>query len=168
MKAVTVLLLAGLAMASASALPKTAKTSLFKSITETVQRLETSASALPKTAKTSLVKSITETVQRLESLVHSHTLSHKQTVKAKAIGCDICTMVVTELDKLIIDGEDSIVDAVEGLCTTVDGLFPGGGATCKTLVDSYLPQLIELLVDKQLSPPSVCALLTLCPLAELP
>jgi hypothetical protein len=119
MKAISILLLAGLALASASALPKTAKT--------------------------------------------SHTLSYKQTMKAKAIGCDICTMVVTEIDKLIIDGEDSIIDAVEGLCATVDGLFPGAGATCNALVESYLPQIIEGLVDNQLSPASVCALLTLCP-----
>ena len=92
--ATTVLLLAGLAMASASALPKAIKT--------------------------------------------SHTLSYRQTMKAKAIGCDICTIVVTEIDKLIIYGEDSIIDAVKGLCATVDGLFPGAGATCNALVESYL------------------------------
>ena len=119
MKAVAVLLLAGLAMASASALPKTAKT--------------------------------------------SYTLSYKQTMKAKGIGCDICTLVVTEIDKLLVAGEESIVDAAEGICDAVDGLFPGAGATCNALIESYLPQIIEGLVDNQLSPASVCGLLTLCP-----
>ena len=94
MKAATVLLLAGLVMASASALPKTVKT--------------------------------------------SHTLSYRQTMKAKAIGCNICTMVVTEIDKFIIYGEDSIINAIKGLCATVDGLFPVAGATCNALVQSYL------------------------------
>merc|ERR1711971_121764 len=119
MKAVAVLLLAGLALASASALPKTAKT--------------------------------------------SHTLSYKQAMKAKGIGCDICTLVVTEIDKLLVAGEDSIIDAAEGICEAVDGLFPGAGATCNALIESYLPQIIEGLVDNQLSPASVCGLLTLCP-----
>merc|ERR1711971_76633 len=58
MKAVAVLLLAGLALASASALPKSAKTSPLS--------------------------------------------SYRQTMKAKGIGCDICTLVVTEIDKLIV------------------------------------------------------------------
>merc|ERR1712203_239838 len=101
--------------------------------------------SLPKTAKT------------------SHTLSYKQAMKAKGIGCDICTLVVTEIDKLLVAGEESIVDAAEGICDAVDGLFPGAGATCNALIESYLPQIIEGLVDNQLSPASVCGLLTLCP-----
>ena len=116
MKAVAVLLLASLAMASASALPKT-----------------------------------------------SHKLSYRQAMKAKGIGCDICTLVVTEIDKLLVEGTDSVVDLVEELCSGIDGLFPGAGATCNALVESYLPQIIEGLVNNQLSPESVCTLLTLCP-----
>merc|ERR1711956_8070 len=111
MKAVTVLLLAGLALASASALPKSARTSPLS--------------------------------------------SYRQAMKAKGIGCDICTLVVTEIDKLI--------ELVEELCSGIDGLFPGAGATCNALVETYLPQIIEGLVNNQLSPASVCATLTLCP-----
>merc|ERR1711963_992320 len=75
MKAVAVLLLAGLALASASALPKSAKSSPV------------------------------------------HKLSYKQAMKAKGIGCDICTLVVTEIDKLIVANEtmDTIVETVEQL-----------------------------------------------------
>merc|ERR1712217_841596 len=93
MKAVAILLLAGLAMTSASALPKAAKTQL----------------------------------------------SYEQVMKAKGVGCDICTLVVTEIDKLLAADE------------TLD------------LVETYLPQIIEGLVNNQLSPASVCGLLTLCP-----
>merc|ERR1712146_104940 len=76
MKAVAVLLLASLALASASALPKT-----------------------------------------------SHKLSYRQAMKAKGIVCDICTLVVTEIDKLLVEGTDSVVDLVEELCSGIDGLF---------------------------------------------
>merc|ERR1711953_443623 len=119
MKAVAILLLAGLAMTSASALPKAAKTQL----------------------------------------------SYEQVMKAKGVGCDICTLVVTEIDKLLAADEtlDSVVEFVEQLCSAIDGLFPGSGATCNALVETYLPQIIEGLVNNQLSPASVCGLLTLCP-----
>ena len=121
MKAVAVLLLAGLALASASALPKSAKTSPLS--------------------------------------------SYRQTMKAKGIGCDICTLVVTEIDKLIVADQtlDQLIELVEELCSGIDGLFPGAGATCNALVETYLPQIVEGLVNNQLSPASVCATLTLCP-----
>merc|ERR1712241_1514981 len=113
MKAVAILLLAGLALASASALPKSAKTSPAR-------------------------------------------LSYRQVMKAKGIGCDICTLVVTEIDKLIVADQtmDELVVLVEGLCSAIDGLFPGAGATCNALVETYLPQIVEGLVNNQLSPAS--------------
>merc|ERR1739840_9525 len=87
-----------------------------------------SASALPKSAKTSPAK-----------------LSYRQAMKAKGIGCDICTLVVTEIDKLIVADQtlDELIQLVEQLCSGIDGLFPGSGATCNALVESYLPQIIE-------------------------
>ena len=117
MKAVAILLLAGLAMTSASALPKAAKTQM----------------------------------------------TYEQVMKAKGVGCDICTLVVTEIDKLLAADENSVIEFVEQLCSAIDGLFPGSGATCNALVETYLPQIIEGLVNNQLSPASVCGLLTLCP-----
>merc|ERR1712039_1004112 len=92
-------------------------------------------------------------------------LSYEQVMKAKGIGCDICTLVVTEIDKLIVADQtlDELIVLVEGLCSAIDGLFPGAGATCNALVESYLPQIVEGLVNNQLSPASVCGLLTLCP-----
>ena len=58
---------------------------------------------------------------------------------------------------------DQLIELVEELCFGIDGLFPGAGATCNTLVETYLPQIVEGLVNNQLSPASVCATLTLCP-----
>merc|ERR1711935_1087849 len=80
MKAIAVLLLAGLALASASALPKSAQTSPLS--------------------------------------------SYRQTTKAKGIGCDICTLVVTEIDKLIVADQtlDQLIELVEELCSGIDGL----------------------------------------------
>merc|ERR1712141_276179 len=89
----------------------------------------------------------------------------KQNMKAKGIGCDICTLVVTEIDKLIVADQtmDQLIQLVEQLCSGIDGLFPGSGAACNALVETYLPQIVEGLVNNQLSPASVCATLTLCP-----
>ena len=71
----------------------------------------------------------------------------------------------TKIDKLIVADQtlDQLIELVEELCSGIDGLFPGAGATCNALVETYLPQIIEGLVNNQLSPASVCATLTLCP-----
>jgi hypothetical protein len=58
---------------------------------------------------------------------------------------------------------DQHIELVEGLCPGIDGLFPGAGATCNALVETYLPKIIEGLVNNQLSPVSACATLTHCP-----
>merc|ERR1711936_704941 len=107
-----------------------------------------SASALPKSATSPFGK-----------------MSYRQAMKAKGIGCDICTLVVAEIDKLIVADQtmDELVQLVEQLCSGIDGLFPGAGATCNALVETYLPQIVEGLVNNQLSPASVCGTLTLCP-----
>ena len=83
----------------------------------------------------------------------------------KSIGCDVCTFVVTEIDKLITDDqtEADLIAAVEQLCGGLDAIFPGLGAQCDNLVETYLPQILEGLVQNQLSPSSVCGSLTLCP-----
>ena len=58
---------------------------------------------------------------------------------------------------------DQLIELIEELRSGIDELFPGAGATCNALVETYLPQIIEGLVNNQLSPASVCATLTLCP-----
>merc|ERR1712029_76676 len=86
----------------------------------------------------------------------SPVLSYEQAMRAKGIGCDICTLVVTEI-------EQAAIDAVEQLCAQLDSIFAGATAACNALVETYLPQIIEGLVANQLSPASVCGALTLCP-----
>ena len=92
-------------------------------------------------------------------------MAYSQMLKAKSIQCDICTFIVTEIDKLLVDDSniDAIIVEVEKLCSSIDGVFPGAGASCNALVETYLPQIIEGLVNNQLSPASVCGALTLCP-----
>merc|ERR1711974_100872 len=91
-------------------------------------------------------------------------LSYKQTMRAKSIQCDICKMLVTELDNIIISAttSDELIQMVEKLCGSLDSIFPGFGATCDSFVETYLPQIIEGIVNNQLSPASVCQALTLC------
>ena len=95
----------------------------------------------------------------------SPVLSYEQAMRAKGIGCDICTLVVTEIDKILVaaDTEQAAIDAVEQLCAQLDSIFAGATAACNALVETYLPQIIEGLVANQLSPASVCGALTLCP-----
>merc|ERR1711974_16385 len=91
-------------------------------------------------------------------------ITYKQAMKAKSIQCDICQLIVTEIDNLITSAQtmDELINLVEKLCGQLDGVFPGFGATCNNLVETYLPQIIEGLVNNQLSPASVCKTLTLC------
>lgn len=95
-------------------------------------------------------------------------MTYKQALKAKSIGCDICTFIVTEIDKLLVADNtiDEIIIQVEKLCSSLDGVFPGAGNACNAIVETYLPQIIEGLVNNQLSPASVCGTLTLCPAAR--
>ena len=95
----------------------------------------------------------------------SPVMTYKQAMRAKSIGCDICTFVVTEIDKILVaaETEQAAIDAIEQLCAQLDSIFPGATASCNALVETYLPQIIEGLVNNQLSPASVCGTLTLCP-----
>merc|ERR1711881_196262 len=95
---------------------------------------------------------------------HSLPMTYQQALKAKSIQCDICTFVVTEIDKIIVNDQvtDALIQEVEKLCTSLDNIFPGAGASCNAIVETYLPQIVEGLVNNQLSPSAVCQALTLC------
>lgn len=92
-------------------------------------------------------------------------MTYQQTLRAKSIQCDICTFIVTEIDKILASDStiDQLIEQVEKLCSSLDGIFPGAGASCNAIVETYLPQIIQGLVENQLSPSSVCSALTLCP-----
>jgi len=55
--------------------------------------------------------------------------------------------------------QDDIIKAVEKVCSLLQG---NDQSECKTLVDSFGPQIIKLLVQ-QLSPQMICPKLNLCP-----
>merc|ERR1712018_95571 len=91
-------------------------------------------------------------------------MTYRQALKAKTIQCDICTFIVTEIDHILVTDEvtDALIQQVEALCASLDNVFPGAGASCNAIVETYLPQIIEGLVNNQLSPAAVCQALTLC------
>ena len=95
----------------------------------------------------------------------SPVLSYEQAMRAKSIGCDICTFVVTEIDKILASAEteQQVIDAVKQLCAQLDNILAGATAACNALVETYLPQIVDGLINNQLSPASVCGTLTLCP-----
>ena len=92
-------------------------------------------------------------------------MKYKEALEAKSIQCDVCTFIITEIDKILVSAEtqEDIIQAIEKLCAGLDGVFPGAGQACDSIVETYLPQIIEGLVQNQLSPAAVCGTLTLCP-----
>ena len=79
----------------------------------------------------------------------------------KGLGCDLCVMVVNEIDQLIASSEtvDAAIEAVGGICDLLGDLV---APTCHTFIENYLPQIIIYLVEHQLAPKAVCESLTLC------
>ena len=97
--------------------------------------------------------------------VKTNTLrNYQQVMRAKSVGCDICTFIVTEVDNVLIQAEteQAAIDLIEQICAQLDAAFPGATAACNALVETYLPQIIEGLVNNQLSPASVCGGIGLC------
>ena len=78
--------------------------------------------------------------------------------------CDICTFMVTEIDKMISDEAtiEEIISAADQICDALGDLFPGGPLACKILISTQLPQIIDDLIHNQLSPESVCGALGAC------
>jgi hypothetical protein len=88
-------------------------------------------------------------------------LSYKQAMKVKAIGCDICTLVMTEIDHIIAADatEDAILEAILPICEYLGATLVG---FCTSLIESNLHAIIDGLVHNQLSPEAVCGTLSLC------
>merc|ERR1712002_663782 len=70
--------------------------------------------------------------------------------------CGMCKVAITK-------SEEEIVHAVDEICHLLETLIHGFEDTCKSLVDSQLPDIIDGLVDDKLNPTQVCTdLLKLC------
>jgi len=78
-----------------------------------------------------------------------------------AVPCVLCQFVITEVEKLLEDHrtEEAIIKALDKVC---EKLPVGVRDLCKHFVETYLPKLIELLIQKQ-PPEVVCKELGLCP-----
>merc|ERR1712156_621502 len=80
--------------------------------------------------------------------------------------CEACKTLIGAAENKIDGGhtEDELVAALKEFCTKVDEKLPGVGIkdTCDGYMDLYIkPKLDTLVAD--LSPESVCTVLTLCP-----
>ena len=86
-------------------------------------------------------------------------------VMPKDLTCDICKLIVTQIDNLLLDGNtiDQIINFVDDICQPLDSIVQGATAACELLIKTQLPGIIDQLVHNQLSPDSVCKLLTACP-----
>ena len=79
----------------------------------------------------------------------------------KTLTCDLCVLVVGEIDALIASSEtiEAAIEAVGGICDVLGDLLAG---TCHNFIETYLPQIIIYLVEHELAPQAVCEALTLC------
>merc|ERR1712029_475461 len=78
----------------------------------------------------------------------SPVLSYEQAMRAKGIGCDICTLVVTEIDKILVaaDTEQAAIDAVEQLCAQLDSIFAGATAASMLWLKPTCPKSSKVLL----------------------
>eukprot|EP00092_Neocalanus_flemingeri_P074826 GFUD01092590.1.p2 GENE.GFUD01092590.1~~GFUD01092590.1.p2 ORF type:complete len:116 (-),score=41.96 GFUD01092590.1:33-344(-) len=79
--------------------------------------------------------------------------------------CSICVDVVTDIDNFLTSDttEQEIVEFVEQICSALGAILPDLEATCKALVESQLPAIIEGLVEGNLNPQEVCNSILACP-----
>lgn len=81
---------------------------------------------------------------------------------AKSLPCDVCKQVVTEAGNLLKrnDTQEEILHYLEKTCDWLRN--PGLSASCKEVVDSYLPVILEMIEGEMSNPGEVCSALNLC------
>merc|ERR1712221_38921 len=84
------------------------------------------------------------------------------TLAKNELTCTICVDVVTDLDTFITSDttEAEIVEFVEQVCSALGSILPDLEATCKLLIETQLPSIIDGLVNDNLNPQEVCNTLT--------
>ncbi|MCL4128776.1 UNVERIFIED_CONTAM: hypothetical protein GTU68_046402, partial [Idotea baltica] len=75
--------------------------------------------------------------------------------------CVLCEYAMTELDEILEDksNEESIKEAVEQICSVLPKSI---SSQCKTFVDDYIEQIVDLIVNGY-TPREICGQLGLCP-----
>uniref|UniRef100_A0ABK0M2D3 Prosaposin n=1 Tax=Rattus norvegicus TaxID=10116 RepID=A0ABK0M2D3_RAT len=81
---------------------------------------------------------------------------------AKSLPCDICKTVVTEAGNLLKDNatEEEILHYLEKTCAWIHD--SSLSASCKEVVDSYLPVILDMIKGEMSNPGEVCSALNLC------
>lgn len=81
---------------------------------------------------------------------------------AKSLPCDICKTVVTEAGNLLKDNatEEEILHYLEKTCSWIHD--SSLSASCKEVVDSYLPVILDMIKGEMSNPGEVCSALNLC------
>ena len=79
--------------------------------------------------------------------------------------CEICKYLVNDIDEQLLDGatQDDIVAGVEKICGPLDSIIQGATHACQVIIETLLPEIIDLIVNNQLDPQAVCHSLGLCP-----
>ncbi|XP_045697966.1 prosaposin isoform X1 [Phyllostomus hastatus] len=88
------------------------------------------------------------------------TVWNKPTVKS--LPCDICKDVITAADTMLKDNatEQEILVYLEKTCDWLPK--PDMSASCKDIVDSYLPVILDMIKGEMSDPAEVCSSLNLC------
>uniref|UniRef100_F7F388 Prosaposin n=1 Tax=Macaca mulatta TaxID=9544 RepID=F7F388_MACMU len=88
------------------------------------------------------------------------TVWNKPTVKS--LPCDICKDVVTAAGDMLKDNatEEEILVYLEKTCDWLPK--PNMSASCKEIVDSYLPVILDIIKGEMSRPGEVCSALNLC------
>ncbi|KAL1771500.1 prosaposin isoform X1 [Sigmodon hispidus] len=81
---------------------------------------------------------------------------------AKSLPCDICKTVVTEAGNLLKNNEtqEEILRYLEKTCEWIHDAKLS--ASCKEVVDSYLPVILDMIKGEMSNPGEVCSALNLC------
>eukprot|EP00118_Oscarella_pearsei_P024781 m.306788 g.306788 ORF g.306788 m.306788 type:complete len:206 (+) comp41585_c0_seq1:103-720(+) len=73
-----------------------------------------------------------------------------------AITCEVCKMAMEYVEKFV-SNETEVENAMEKVCDYLPTSFQ---SQCKSLVDQYLPEILDIL--KSANPDEVCSLIHLC------
>ena len=84
--------------------------------------------------------------------------SPSKSEKPKDFACDVCLYVVNEIDKYLAQEPtiEQIMKLVYRICDLIGDQFPGGAESCKIVLQTQIPVIIEQLINNQLSPEEIC------------
>ncbi|XP_021115243.1 prosaposin isoform X4 [Heterocephalus glaber] len=82
--------------------------------------------------------------------------------RVKSLPCDICKQVITAAGDMLKDNgtEEEILSNLEKVCDWLPN--PNLSTSCKEVVDSYLPVILDMIKGEASNPGEVCAALSLC------